>query len=216
MQGLFACAIRETLWAETARFGQGVRVSCNLLITSLGKFADPWKEPLSRKVRSSYRIAANATLGALNSIKENIELGRLLRVEDLVFAEAFANLIEQAEYLLERNYHLASGVLLRAVLEEKLRLNQIRPTWSLSFLLGNGFQMGFPDFHRSVYRGDEVDDTGDAFAVRTECHVRDTRRIGRYCQPVYLLASVKATAEFLGQSRKSARDTGPKLAGTDC
>ena len=60
-------------------------------------------------------------LGALDSIREGIEAGRLLRVEDLVFAEAFANLIEQAEYLLKRNYFLASGVLLRAVLEEELR-----------------------------------------------------------------------------------------------
>lgn len=96
------------------------RASCEHLSEMLGDFGAPWKSRLCG--RTPYRsTTANAMLGALDSIREGIEAGRLLRVEDLVFAEAFANLIEQAEYLLKRNYFLASGVLLRAVLEEELR-----------------------------------------------------------------------------------------------
>src|ERR1039458_7450598 len=47
--------------------------------------------------------------------------GVLLQLEDLVLADAFANLLEQAKYLLGQGYFLASGVILRAVLEERLR-----------------------------------------------------------------------------------------------
>jgi len=50
-----------------------------------------------------------------------IEKGYLIKIEDIIFAEAFSNLIEQAEYLLKQGYHLAAGVLARAVLEERLR-----------------------------------------------------------------------------------------------
>ena len=60
-------------------------------------------------------------LGALESISEDVVAGRLARYEDIVFAEAFSNLIEQAEYLLDKEYFLAASVLFRAVLEEKLR-----------------------------------------------------------------------------------------------
>ena len=60
-------------------------------------------------------------LGALQSVLESVEHGRLAAFEDIVFAEAFANLIDQGEYLLEKDYHLAAGVVFRAVLEERLR-----------------------------------------------------------------------------------------------
>jgi hypothetical protein len=47
--------------------------------------------------------------------------GLLVAVEDLVRAEAFESLLEQADYLLASGYALAAGVLGRAVLEEHLR-----------------------------------------------------------------------------------------------
>ena len=45
----------------------------------------------------------------------------LFKVEDLVLAEAFSDLLEQADHLLASGYFLAAGVLGRAVLEEHLR-----------------------------------------------------------------------------------------------
>ena len=60
--------------------------------------------------------------GALESIREQLIAGRMTKVEELVAAETFANLLEQAEHLLKSNYFLASGVLCRAVLEERLRM----------------------------------------------------------------------------------------------
>ena len=44
-----------------------------------------------------------------------------MRYEDIIIAEAFSDLIEQAEYLYSQGYALAAGVILRAVLEEHLR-----------------------------------------------------------------------------------------------
>jgi hypothetical protein len=55
-------------------------------------------------------------------IKESLDTGLIVKFEDLVFAEAFSDLFEQAEYLLEQSYFLASGVILRAILEERLKL----------------------------------------------------------------------------------------------
>ena len=47
--------------------------------------------------------------------------GLLLEIEDIVLADAFANLHEQGVYLLGQGYCLAAGVIFRAVLEERLR-----------------------------------------------------------------------------------------------
>ena len=64
---------------------------------------------------------ALSVLGSLKSIKESLDDGLLIRFEDIVYAEAFSDLVEQAEYLYEQGYFLASGVILRAVLEERLK-----------------------------------------------------------------------------------------------
>lgn len=96
--------------------------SCKLLITMLGAFADPWRATLDNDQYRNSRSTVRAMLGAVASVKENVLAGRLARVEELVLAEAFSNLLDQAKYLLDKKYFLASGVLCRAVLEEKLRL----------------------------------------------------------------------------------------------
>jgi hypothetical protein len=53
--------------------------------------------------------------------KEDYEGGYLFTVRALVAADAFADLLEQARELSNKNFHLAAGVLGRAVLEEHLR-----------------------------------------------------------------------------------------------
>ena len=94
--------------------------NCNVLLNLLGDMANPWSESF---VGAKNNASAHATsmLGALKSMKDTIDKGYLVRIEDLVFAEAFSNLIEQSEYLYDQNYFLAAGVIARAVLEEKLR-----------------------------------------------------------------------------------------------
>lgn len=95
--------------------------SCRLLLQQLGPFAEPFQDVLSREDQRNNTFAVKTKLGTLQSILESVEHGRLAAFEDIVFAEAFANLIEQGEYLLEKDYHLAAGVIFRAVLEERLR-----------------------------------------------------------------------------------------------
>jgi hypothetical protein len=108
-------------WFVDLQMFQKWRTSCKLLLSQLGSFAAPWEGNLKDNRGTSNRSTAKVMLGALESISENVVAGRLARFEDIVFAEAFSNLIEQAEYLLSKGYYLAAGVLFRAVLEEKLR-----------------------------------------------------------------------------------------------
>jgi hypothetical protein len=94
--------------------------NCNVLMNMLGELSKPWSESIDGQKSNAYGYAIEIQ-GALKSIKQNIENGYLIKIEDLIFSEAFSNLLEQAEYLLEQNYFLASAVISRTVLEEKLR-----------------------------------------------------------------------------------------------
>lgn len=96
------------------------RASCNLLVSLMGDLSDPWKEYLSGDSGNRSENAISMQ-GALKAIRAAIDDDLLVSFEDLVFAEAFSNLLDQAEYLFDQGYFLASGVILRAVLEERLR-----------------------------------------------------------------------------------------------
>ena len=95
--------------------------SCRLLVKQLGSFSKPWKKTLNEIEAVNSTMKVELMLGALESIAENIEKGRLTELEDLVLAEASANLIEQGEHLIKKKHYSAAAVLFRAVLEEKLR-----------------------------------------------------------------------------------------------
>lgn len=60
-------------------------------------------------------------MGSLESLKHAIQNDLLTRVEDLVSADAFGSLLEQADELISKGFVVAAGVLGRAVLEEHLR-----------------------------------------------------------------------------------------------
>ena len=94
--------------------------NCNVLISILRDHSEPWDE-LFKGNKTNTIENAKSMLGGLKSILTSIEKGYLIRVEELVFAEAFSNLMEQAEHLYELKYFLAAGVVTRAILEEKLR-----------------------------------------------------------------------------------------------
>jgi len=112
--------------------------NCNVLINLLKDLASPWNEIFNGEM-SNTLTNTKSIIGGLKSIKDTIDKGYLLNIEDLIFAEAFSNLIDQADYLFEQNFNLAAGVISRAVLEEKLRnlcesqklqLSKERPTLS--------------------------------------------------------------------------------------
>jgi len=93
---------------------------CNVLINLLGDLADPWRE-IFKGAKGNSLVNTKSMIGGLRSIKDTIDKGYLVKIEDLIFAEAFSNLIDQADYLFDQNFILAAGVIARAVLEEKLR-----------------------------------------------------------------------------------------------
>lgn len=97
------------------------RGNCRVLEVKLGKSIDPWRKVISTESANKGTIVLRL-LGAVRSIKDAVEGDHLISFAELVVAEAFSNLLEQAEYLLSKGYWLAAGVLGRAVLEEELRV----------------------------------------------------------------------------------------------
>jgi hypothetical protein len=96
------------------------RGNCRVLQSKLGRALDPWKETILADGPNK-AVVVMALLGTVRSIKDAIEGGHLISFAHLVVAEAFSNLLDQAEYLLSKGFWLAAGVLGRAVLEEALR-----------------------------------------------------------------------------------------------
>lgn len=60
-------------------------------------------------------------IGILRALKEDLELGYLTRIRDLVSAEIFTDFIEMAQHLLNNNYKDSTASLVGAVLENGLR-----------------------------------------------------------------------------------------------
>ncbi|HUY93417.1 MAG TPA: hypothetical protein VMV10_32120 [Pirellulales bacterium] len=94
--------------------------SCRNLVRTIGPSASVWKEAFDGRHYSGLG-ATNALCGTLEALRDAIDDDLLINVEDLVMADAFAGLLEQANELLDKDYVLAAGVLGRAVLEEHLR-----------------------------------------------------------------------------------------------
>jgi hypothetical protein len=110
------------------------QAGCKNLLRLLGEYADPWK-----KTFDGNNAAANATrmLATLEAIEHAISSGLLVSVEDMVRAESFNGLLDQADFLHQQNFFVAGGVLGRAVLEEHLRswvanaaiaISKVKPT----------------------------------------------------------------------------------------
>ncbi|RZK65065.1 MAG: DUF4145 domain-containing protein [Pedobacter sp.] len=142
--------INPTTYVDLERF-QKWKADCNVLMNLLKDLSSPWSKTFSDNEGNTLSNA-KSMLGALKSIKDTIDKGYLLRVEDLIFAEAFSNLIEQAEYLFGQSYDLAAGVIARAVLEERLR--------NMCDVLGIQFQKARPtlsDYNNELYKANYFD-----------------------------------------------------------
>ena len=79
-----------------------------------------WREAFDGYEGNSL-IIATRRIASLRSLKKAVDEDLLVRVEDLVMADAFGSLLEQADHLISKCYSLAAGVLGRAVLKEHLR-----------------------------------------------------------------------------------------------
>jgi hypothetical protein len=97
------------------------RARCRLLAKLLGTVGKPWEADLTANWDHDLD-SAKKTQGVLEAIQASANNGLLVQIEELLWANAFADLSEQAEYLFEQGFFLASAVIHRAVLEQRLRL----------------------------------------------------------------------------------------------
>lgn len=97
-------------WGKVKSFGH-----------QLGTAARPWQEMFSTDPKPNTLGFVKRVLGTLEAIRHELENDYLETVTQLVKAETLADLLDQAEHLFENGYHLAAGVIGRAVLEEHLR-----------------------------------------------------------------------------------------------
>jgi hypothetical protein len=114
-----------TLAAEQDNYNELITLAARaaakgrLLIHKLGTFGSIWStafdlgENLFNDVR---RMEGNA-----EEILDAVKKGRLSSIEEKVSAAVLADLVEHAEILIGQQFNLAAAVILRAVLEERLR-----------------------------------------------------------------------------------------------
>jgi hypothetical protein len=93
-----------------------------LLHSVAGDIVRPWRTRLGHNGVLIGTDEVEHVLATLETIRFAISEGLLTKYQDLVFAEALSDIFQQASYLLSEGYFMAAGVLLRAVLEERLRL----------------------------------------------------------------------------------------------
>ena len=98
----------------------GLAAGCRLLITKLGPFGEVWDKMLRPPPDNRAHYFENIR-AVLDSISNALAKGRLATVEEIVSAEVLGDLLDHAEELLKAKYHLAAAIILRAVLEERLR-----------------------------------------------------------------------------------------------
>jgi hypothetical protein len=110
---------RNVAWVDPGKLN-GLVAGCRLLIAKLGPFGEVWDEMLMQPdlhhLNSFEKIS-----GVLDAIAGALQKGRLSTVEEMVSAEVLGDLLEHAEVLLKTKFNLAAAIVLRAVLEERLR-----------------------------------------------------------------------------------------------
>jgi hypothetical protein len=94
--------------------------SCRLLVAKLGPFGRVWDQMLQPPANNR-AVHFEEISGVLDAIGNALAKGRLSTIEELVSTEVLGDLLEHAEELLKSKFNLAAGVILRAVLEERLR-----------------------------------------------------------------------------------------------
>lgn len=73
------------------------------------------------QVKKGYVSHLNSGVGILRALREDLELGYLEKIQDLIIAEVFTDFLDIAEHLLVNGYKDPSASLIGAVLEDGLR-----------------------------------------------------------------------------------------------
>ena len=99
---------------------QGVLAKAKLMMQMLGDHGALWRNSFPPENKT---FVHNAEIMEKVSgvIMEAVKNGWLVTIDELVEAEVLSDLTEHAEALIEKGYMLAAAVVLRAVLEERLR-----------------------------------------------------------------------------------------------
>ncbi len=92
----------------------------NLIIKVAGKESS-YYENFIRAVKGGYQSSVDSGVGILRGLKDDIEQGFLVSVQDLVKAEVFADFLEIAGHLLDNNYKDPAASLIGATLEKSLK-----------------------------------------------------------------------------------------------
>ena len=95
------------------------RAKGRLLLHKLGSFGAIWEK--SFDLGSNAFTDLSTMLATASEMLDAIAKGRLSSIEERVSAAVLGDLVEHAEILIEQSYFLAAAVVLRAVLEERLR-----------------------------------------------------------------------------------------------
>lgn len=98
----------------------GLMAGCRLLVAKLGPFGKVWDEML-QPPDDNRKSSFDKINGVLDSIASALAKGRLATIDEVVSAEVLGDLLEHAEELLRSKFNLAAAIILRAVLEERLR-----------------------------------------------------------------------------------------------
>jgi len=94
--------------------------SQNFILLVCGE-SSPYYKNFVEGVKSARPSDVDHGTGILKALKEDLELGFLTRVRDLVSAEIFTDFIEMSQHLLENSYKDSAASLVGAVLENGLR-----------------------------------------------------------------------------------------------
>jgi hypothetical protein len=91
-----------------------------LLTQKLGTFGSIWRKAFDGEA-GILSDTVRQMLGNAEELLDAVTKGRLTSIEERVSAAVLADLVEHAEVLIEQHFNLAAAVILRAVLEERLR-----------------------------------------------------------------------------------------------
>jgi hypothetical protein len=92
----------------------------NFILLVCGE-SSPYYKNFVDGVKSASPEDVEHGIGILKALKEDLELGFLTRIKDLISAEIFTDFIEMAQHLLDNSYKDPAASLLGAVLENGLR-----------------------------------------------------------------------------------------------
>lgn len=105
----------------TVFFVSAVLSNCRLIIIFQNLSSRETEDKPERLAKITKIGFTKRIIGTLEAIRHEIDHDHLESFTRIVRAETFTDLIEQAEHLYNSGYHLAAGVIARAILEEHLR-----------------------------------------------------------------------------------------------